>query len=409
MPNFLHSHYRWVVVGVLWLVHAFGFMNFSSLGILAPFIKEDFQLTSVQIGFLISALSIGASLSQMPAGLISDFFGVRFMLALGVALEGFFFALLAYASSYPVALLILLFYGLASGIITPTTSKSVLDWFPTVGRATAMGIKQTGVNFGGILAGIIFPFFVLYFSWRQSLFTVGLVEMACAVFIYKFAKESPVKTPVPQSSLAWRKIFHIALHRDMLILGGIGFGFIASQYCFSAYLTLFLTKELDYSIRQAGHYFALSYFIGAAGRVFWSLLSDYLFEGRRKGILFLITFIMLLSSLALSLISFFPSLAQFLLPVILAFGISGIGWNAIYLTILGEAMGKESIGLATGAGYFFGFLGSLLCPPFFGYLIDRTGVYGYAWLFLACCAGTILFLLSLFAEANSKERVKNDL
>lgn len=233
--------------------------------------------------------------------------------------------------------------------------------------------------------------------------------MACAVFIYKFAKESPVKTPVPQSSLAWRKIFHIALHRDILILGGIGFGFIASQFCFSAYLTLFLTKELDYSIRQAGHYFALSYFIGAAGRVFWSLLSDYLFEGRRKGILFLITFIMLLSSLALSLISFFPSLAQFLLPVILAFGISGIGWNAIYLTILGEAMGKESIGLATGAGYFFGFLGSLLCPPFFGYLIDRTGVYGYAWLFLACCAGTILFLLSLFAEANSKERVKNNL
>jgi len=176
MPNFLHSHYRWVVVGFLWLVHAFGFMNFSSLG---------------------------------------------------------------------------------------------------------------------ILAGIIFPFFVLYFSWRQSLFTVGLVEMACAVFIYKLAKESPVKTPVPKSSLAWRKIFHIALHRDMLILG--------------------------------------------------------------------------------------------------------------------EAMGKEFIGLATGPGYFFGFLGSPLCPPFFGYLIDRTGVYGYAWLFLTCCAGTILFLLSLFAEANSKERVKNDL
>ena len=408
MRIFFHVHYRWVVVGVLWLIHAFGFMNISSLGILAPFIKDDLQLTSVQIGLLISALSIGASLSQMPSGLMSDFFGVRSMLGLGVALFGFFLTLLSFAGSYPVALLILFFYGVANGVLTPATSKSVLDWFPIVGRATAMGIKQTGVNFGGILAGIIFPFLALYGSWRKSLLIVGLTEMACAVLIYKLAKESPVKVPSPRSPLAWRKILHAALHRDMLILGGIGFGLMATQFCFSAYLTLFLSKELGYSIRQAGHCFALSYFLGGAGRVLWSLLSDYFFGGRRKGILFLITFIMLLSLLALGVISFFPSLASLLFPAVLIFGVSGLGWNAIYLTILGEAMGKESIGLGTGVGYFYGFLGSLVCPPLFGYLIDWTGSFGYAWLFLGCWAIIILFLLNLFHETNSKEQEMDD-
>ena len=166
MQSFFHNHYRWVIVGVLWLIHALGFMNISSFGILAPFIKEDLQLTSVQIGLLISALSIGASLSQMPSGLMSDFFGVRSMLGLGVALFGFFLTLLSLAGSYPLALLILFFYGVANGTLTPATSKSVLDWFPTAGRATAMGIKQTGVNLGGILAGMIFPFLVLSGSWR---------------------------------------------------------------------------------------------------------------------------------------------------------------------------------------------------------------------------------------------------
>ena len=403
MQSFFHNHYRWVIVGVLWLIHALGFMNISSFGILAPFIKEDLQLTSVQIGLLISALSIGASLSQMPSGLMSDFFGVRSMLGLGVALFGFFLTLLSLAGSYPLALLILFFYGVANGTLTPATSKSVLDWFPAAGRATAMGIKQTGVNLGGILAGIVFPFLVLSGSWRQSLLMVGLTEMAFAALIYKLARESPVKSPTPRSALPWRKILRVAFHRDMLILGGIGFGLMATQFCFSAYLTLFLSKELEYSIRQAGHFFALAYLLGAAGRVFWSLLSDYLLGGRRKGILVWITFIMLLSSLSLGAISFFPSLAPLLFLAILAFGISGLGWNAIYLTILGEAMGKESIGLATGVGYFYGFMGSLICPPLFGYLIDWTGTFGYAWLFLGCGSILILFLLNLYREATPKE------
>jgi sugar phosphate permease len=93
MKNIQTSNDRWVMVGVLWLVHALAFMNISSFGILAPFIKEDLHLSSLQIGFLISALSIGASVSQMPAGLIVDFAGVRRMLTLAIGLIGLFLVL----------------------------------------------------------------------------------------------------------------------------------------------------------------------------------------------------------------------------------------------------------------------------------------------------------------------------
>jgi MFS family permease len=188
----------------------------------------------------------------------------------------------------------------------------------------------------------------------------------------------------------------------MLILGGMGFCFMASQFCFSAYLTLFLTKELHYPIIQAGQYFALSYLAGAAARLFWSLASDYFLGGRRKGILLAVTGIMFLSSFSLGLISFFPSLFFLSLFVVLAFGVSGIGWNALYLTMLGESLGEQSIGLATGAGYFWGFMGSLICPPFFGYLVDIAGLYAYSWQFLAGCAALAIFLLTLYKEPEKK-------
>ena len=392
------SNYRWVMVAILWLLHAIAYLNMASLGILAPFIKNDLHLNSAEIGILISALSVGASLSQLPAGLLCDFAGVRLMLTLAVVLLGFFLTMFSLAPTYPIALAVLLIYGLANGIVSPTTSKSLLDWFPTSGRATAMGIKQTGVNFGGIIGGFLFPFLTVYLTWRNSLLAVGLAEMALAALIYKLARESPDKSAHPPAPLAWRRMFEMAVHRDMLILGGVSFCFMASQFCFSTYLILFLTREMHYPMVKAGEYFALSYFVGAASRVLWSMASDYWLDGRRKGVLFLIAVILCLSSLALGALSFFPAFSPLLLITIFAFGISGVGWNAIYLTIVGEAVGKESVALATGAAYFYGFLGSLVGPPVFGFLVDRTENYGCAWLFLALCAGTVLLLLGFYKE-----------
>ena len=392
------SNYRWVIVGMLWLVHALAFMNISCLGILAPFIKEDLHLSSFQIGFLISAMSIGASLIQMPAGLITDFVGVRLMLAVAIGLIGLQLVLFSLAPFYWIALIILFFYGGANGIVGPAASKSVLDWFPTVGRATAMGVKQTGVNFGGIFAGILLPILMISLSWRHSLLAVGLVETASAVLVYLLIKESPSRPDIPQAPLAWGKMLHMAIQRDMLILGGIAFCFMASQFCFSTYLILFLTQEMKYPLVRAGWLYALSFLIGAIGRVLWSLASDYLLSARRKGILRLITLILFFSSLALGMISFFPAFSPLLITAILAFGISGIGWNAIYLTMVGEAVEKESTGLATGVTYAIGFLGSLIFPPLFGLLVDKTDVYGYAWFLPAGCAGAILVLLILYKE-----------
>jgi MFS family permease len=78
-----------------------------------------------------------------------------------------------------------------------------------------------------------------------------------------------------------------------------------------------------------------------------------------------------------------PSSAQrgviFLLVVI--FGLTGIGWNAIWLTMVGEAGEKSSSGLATAAGFFIGNLGSLLGPPLFGYIVGLTDSFSMAWQF----------------------------
>jgi MFS family permease len=155
---------------------------------------------------------------------------------------------------------------------------------------------------------------------------------------------------------------------------------------------------MHFTIVAAGRYLALAYLVGAAGRILWSMASDYFFAGRRRGVLRLIALILLLASLALGAISFVPAWSSFLLIAALAYGVSGIGWNAIYLTMLGESVSRDTVALATGAGYFFSFLGSLVCPPLFGLLVDKTGGYGYAWFLPALCGAIILVLLSFHGK-----------
>ena len=252
----------------------------SSFGVLAPLIKSDLNLTSTQVGLFSSAIFIGASLCQIPVGLITDLVGVRRVLSLGIGLMGFFLVIFSFAPSFTWSFLLLLLFGFAAGVIPATANKCILDWFPVIGGGQLMGQKQTGANAGGILAGFLFPLMLLALSWRESFFLVGSVEMACAVMIYKLIRESPVKNQ--ESKFSWRKILKVVLHRNIIILGAVNFCFMASQFCFNGYLTLFLVKELDYSVTRAGYYFAICYLVGAPARMFWSILSDYCLGGEEK-------------------------------------------------------------------------------------------------------------------------------
>ena len=122
MQDVPSNNYRWVIVGILWLAHVISFLNFSSLGILAPFFMEDLSLSSAQVGLFVSAVSIGSCLSQVPAGLVTDLVSVRLILPLAIGAMAVFLSLFSLSSSYISALIVLMVYGLASGTISPPAS-----------------------------------------------------------------------------------------------------------------------------------------------------------------------------------------------------------------------------------------------------------------------------------------------
>lgn len=389
--------YQWVVVAMIWTSHTVYFFNYMALGALAPLIESDLGISSARIGLLSSATSIGATVFQIPAGALSDRVGARWIMSTGLLLVGLASILISHTSSYvPIFLLLVL---LGAGISANQTpgSKAIIMWFSESGRATGMGIKQTGVNMGGILASFLLPVLALRAqSWRYSYMVAGVTALGAALLLallYRDPIQEGVECSVAVSSYAdgFRKLLR---DRDFLLMCSAGVFLMATQFAFAAYFVLYASSVLSFPLTKCGILLGLSFLAGALGRVGWSLASDYLFGGRRNGVLAIVGALGALVCIALVVL---PSGGppMFVYSAAIVFGLTGLGWNALYLTRVGEIKGKELAGTATGISFVLSNMGAILGPPIFGRLVDLTHNYTVPWLFLAACMAMVTLLMVL--------------
>jgi len=386
--------YQWVIVAILWFSHVIYFLNYMTIGTLSPFIQPEFQLSTTQIGLLCSAVTIGSLASNIPAGMLSDAFGAKWIMVFGLMLIGCAEFVICFSDSYLWIFVFLIIVGIGVGCNQTPGSKAIIIWFSLKGRATAMGIKQTGVTIGGVVASFLLPFIALYCgSWRYSFKLAGVVTLLCAVIVLFFYKEPP-RQPGGSSGggISWKNNFKTLFkERDFILIGLTGILLMLIQFSFLAHFVLYATKVLSLPVKKAGAILGVAFFAGAVGRVAWSVASDYLFgTGRRivltiigaAGAVVTVAFIFLSGESPLWAIYAFAAL----------FGFTGLAWNAVYLTRVGEFPGRALAGVATGINFVVVNIGAIVGPPLFGYFVDFTGGYATSWSFTGACLAMVAFL-----------------
>jgi len=392
----------WFVVLLLWVSHIIYFSITSSLGVLGPVLKQDLDLSNTELGFLSSAIAIGTTVFQIPGGLCCDRYGVRKMMSLGFLLMGTFFFIFSFSGSFLLASGLLFLMGLGVGCSQVSAAKAVMDWFPFKGRATAMGVKQTGINVGGVLSSSLFPFLISLYAWSVLIRWISLVAFAF-VFLFYFAyRDSPRTETSFSNKVHFKDILTYLKNLDFLLIALSGVFLMVVQFSFSTYFVLYLNQTLHYSIEQSGLILALSFGTGAFARVGWSFGSDYFFKNR-ESVLILIAGLGASVAVVLSLIS--PSSPAWLIYFLSAlFGVTGMGWNAIWITLVGERSLKESAGFGIGVSFFIATFGIILGPPSFGFLADLFHTFLWSWLFLAFCM-IVVSLLTLWIMCKGRNNL----
>ncbi|MBF7084522.1 MFS transporter [Desulfallas sp. Bu1-1] len=391
--NVSTGNYRWVILALLTLAQLVMSMGAYSWGPLAPFLRAEFDATRAQIGAIVSVLYFASVVIAIPSGVAVDKWGSRLMLVIALASMGVAFAAMATIKVFVAFWVMAAIAGIGYGMINQISTKGLMLWFDSGGRATAMGIKQTGVTFGGALGAVVLPAISGKFGWRWAVVLTGVLMLAVALSVVLGYRDSPQRVSSPAVGASgpgtkgpdWRSILSgPGSKSDLLILSVVAMLLAFSQTSITSFLVLFLEEDLGFSMRAAGACLTVLMLAGATGRIAWGLISDRFFGGNRKIPMIILCFLAFACGLGLAFLSG-DSAVSLVYCLSAMVGFTFMGWNALFITLGAEIAGPELAGSVTGFTLAVCWAGIIIGPPLFGAVADNFG-YFWDWIILSVFA-----------------------
>ena len=335
---------------------------------LSRFLIEDLGLSRSQLGWLISSIAGVAAVLSPWVGRLADSFGGRTMLlAIFVGSVALLLGV-AVAPTFAVLLLASILAGFLNAAGNPATNKTVVAFIPPGERGTIVGVKQSGVQIGTLLAGILLPGLSLALGWRAAIAVIAVVPAVGVVFAIRL-KDEPLQAGIGSTLGTYRHpsgVRRIALYGFLM---GAGVASIVS------FLPLYAQERIGLEVTEAGFAMALIGLMGIVARVIWSRSSETI--GRFASPLRAIA---ALSVLAVSAIWAADYGASWLLWVgVLVSGSSVVAWNGVANLGAVALVDARHVGHASGL-VVLGFLGGFaVSPVLFGYSVESTGSYDQGW------------------------------
>ncbi len=325
------------VLGVLFLVYVFNFIDRQILSILLEDIKLELGVSDTAMGFLTGiAFALFYTFAGIPIARWADVGVRRSIIAMGLTLWSVMTAASGLVQNFTQLVLARIGVGVGEAAGSPPAHSIIADYFPPERRATALSIYNMGISFGILFGFLVGGWINEFFGWRLAFFVVGLPGLALALLV-RFTVREPargasegvteVEDPEPVMKV-FAFMWSLRSFRHLAIAGGLH---AFAGYGFAQWAPTFLRRVHDLGSGETGTYLGLIIgFGGAAGSVLGGVLGDrlgridarwYMWVPAISCILvvpFIVGFL-LLDSLAFSLIAYIPGVlfgAMWLGPII---------------------------------------------------------------------------------------------
>ena len=369
------------------------------LPVLAPVLREEFDLSLTEVGIVLSSVWIGPIFTLLPWGFAADRFGERRSLAVGLAAMGLLVGAAAVTDEF-LALVALMGLGSAAGSsVNSATGRAVMQWFGADERGLALGLRQSSLPLGGAFAAVTLPPIAEASSLDGALlFLAGLCLLAAfvsAVVIRDRPRAAPATRHEPDP---WT----IRDSRLWVLSGASGL-YLVAQMALTGFLVLFLHDAHGLSNSEAAAVLAVAQVIAVGLRIGVGHWSDVL--GSRVRPLRIVG-LAIFASLALTALLVSVPLG-ILLPTIVTATALSMTWNGLSYTAAAELAGLRKSGAAIGFQQMVLSIVGFVSASAFAALVDgsswRTG-------FAVFAAGPLAgwLLLGQLAPENRGDRGQRD-
>ena len=410
------SHVRYLIVAMLFVASCFSYADRAALSVAGTAFARDLQLTPLKLGWLFSGFSWAYVAGQLPSGGLLDRFGskrVYGLSILGWTLCAFLVGLAGYlpaAYAFSAIFIIRLLSGLAQSPVFPGNGRVVAAWFPASERGGASALFNASQYFALVAFAPLFGWLTSRYGWRSCFWFMTVFGLVLAGFWWRNVHnvtEHPSITPeeiahIEQGgglvhidrvanrpsapSLTWTGITRL-LHQRMLVGIYIGqFCITTLTYFFITWFPVYLVKARHMSILKGGLLVALPALCGSIGGVLGGVASDSLLRHGRS-----LTFARKLPIIAgmllsMTMIACNYTHEQTLIVLLMSLAFFGKGFGALGWTVISDTSPRELIGLNGGLFNLFGNAAGITTPIIIGAIVERTGSFNGALLFVSFAA-----------------------
>ena len=346
----------------------------NAVPVLVPPITVAFGINTGLLGVFTSILfGVGIMAAVMSSGVILRFGAFRVsQTCLAAGGVGLLLCGLGWLWLFPVAAVLL---GMGMGPSTPASSHILARFSSPKVAPLVFSIKQTGVPFGGMFAGLFLPIAVAYSGWQGGLFAGAFLCLLFAAMMqplhYRYDDD---RQPGRRVSLAdiGAALRAVLSDRGMRELAFAGFAFSGLQVAYTSYFVAYLVEEGQRPYEEAGEMLAWASAAAIFGRVFWGALAGRFLPSRP--LLAFLSFAMVAATIAVAYAG--PETGRWwVIGAGVFMGFTTVSWNGVHLAEVARLAPKGSASVATAGISFCCFVGLLVLPGAFGAIVALTGNY----------------------------------
>jgi sugar phosphate permease len=398
--------YGWWIVGAGFVLEALmGALLFHAYGAYVVLLRQEFGWSKTMFSAAFSMARAESGILGPIQGWLTDRFGPRTLIRIGMVIFAVGFMLFSQISSPSAffATFFLMALGSSLGGYLPI-AVAIVAWFRRR-RALALSISSTGMPIGGLLTQIV-ALALTGLGWRWTAFLSGLLILVVGLPMARLVHHRPEPrgewpdgeppTPdhgaaasgrrsagtdfTPREAMRAPALWYISLGHGSALL-------VVSAV--SVHLIVHVTERLGYSLQQATAVVALMTVMQVAGQLGGGLAGD---RFNKRAIVVGCMLAHASGLLLLASASAFWAVAAFAVLHGSAWGIRGPLMSAIRADYFGSA----AFGTITGISSVVVMFGMVGGPIIAGVLADRTGSYEMGFRILAGLAalGSIFFVLA---------------
>jgi len=434
------GHIRFTIVAMLFAVTMVNYADRATIAIAGPVLSKDLGFSPVQMGFIFSAFGWSYVIGQLPGGWLLDRFGSKPVYFLSIFFWSLFTIfqggvwIVGAAAAFYVMFALRFMVGLAEAPSFPANGRIVAAWFPANERGTASAIFNSAQYFATAAFAPIMGYLTVTFGWPYVFYFMGvmgiLVSLIWLKVVYSPRRHPRLReeeleymerggalvnldTPQPAAgrAVAESAAPPVLSYLGQLLKNRMMIGIYLGQYCINAITYFFITwfpvylvQQRGMSILNAGMVAAIPAICGFSGGVLGGVWSDLLL--RRGWSLTTARKTPIVAGMLLSMSMIICNYvdAKWMVVLIMALAFFGKGVGALGWAVISDAAPREIAGLSGGLFNLFGNISSITTPIIIGYIIQMTGSFDDALIFIG--ANSFVAILSYLVVVGEIRRLE---